>query len=83
MPEYDVNIADGLKPSAVIMRYRSSLIPEELSSEALKAGFTCQQYQDGGAICEKNINAGQMIQVIADKKPKAQESQVEVIFLGY
>jgi hypothetical protein len=82
-PEYSISIADGLKPNAVTMRYHSTLQPEELSSEATKINFTCQQYQTGGIVCERKINAGQMMQLILDKASSDKNSKIEVIFSGY
>jgi hypothetical protein len=82
-PEYSVSIAAGLKPCAVTLRYRSTLQPAELSTEATKLNFTCQQYPTGGTVCEKKINAGQTIQVILDKAASDTNSKVEVVFSGY
>lgn len=82
-PNYSVSIADGLKPSAVTMRYLSMLQPAELSMEATKINFTCQQYPTSDTVCEKKINAGQTIQIILDEASSNANSKVEVIFSGY
>ena len=83
LPDYSVRGADGLKPSAVTMRYHSTLTLEQLADTATKITFTCQKNPAGGTFCEKKINAAQVIQIIFDKGANATTSKVEVIFSGY
>ncbi len=81
--DYSVTNAEGLKPSAITLRYHSTLTPEEISTEATKMDFLCRQYPAGSTLCEKKISASQTIQLILDKVPSDNTSKIEVIFSGY
>ena len=83
VPKYDVNIADGEKPSATILRYDSSLMLGALMDKARIANFSCQQFEPNAAICDKDMSDGRSQQLLFQKDSDEKYSQVKVLFIGY
>ena len=83
VPKYDVNIADGEKPSATILRYDSSLMLSALLDKARIANFSCQQIEPNAAICDKDIGDGRSQQLLFQKDSDEKYSHIKVSFIGY
>jgi hypothetical protein len=83
LPRYDVNIADGEKPSTTILRYESSLPVNALMENAEKLNFTCQKFEDNSAVCDKHINNGRSQQLIYHTAPSDKYTNVKALFIGY
>lgn len=81
-PKFDVNITDGEKPSATVLHYDSSLRLNELKELATKLDFSCKQYERNAVLCDKTIDEDRTQQVIFQVNNNEQ-SQVEVLFIGY
>jgi len=81
-PEYDVRTDDGLKPSAVIIRYNSTLTFEVLKQRVLDEGYRCENYgSDTSVLCEKKPEAGHIQQIEIERKDRY--SHVWILMTGY
>lgn len=83
VPKYDVNIVDGGKPSAMTLRYDSSLPLNALMNKAKKLNFSCRQFEPNTAICDKNIGDGRSQQLLFQKEIDDKYFHVKALFLGY
>ena len=83
VPEFDVNVADGEKPSATVLHYNSSLQLKGLTDLAAKLGFGCKRYETTAVLCDKKIDDRRAQQIIFQKNTESEPSQVRVLFIGY
>ncbi|VAW57986.1 hypothetical protein MNBD_GAMMA11-2893 [hydrothermal vent metagenome] len=80
--EYDVIMADGLKPSTTIIRYNSSLSQDKLHKILLSKGYSCETYRrDETVFCEKTPDPGVTFQMTI--KIKSSHSYVKIIIIEY
>ncbi len=81
-PEYDVRTADGLKPSAVIIQYSSTLTFDVLKQRVLDEGFSCNNYgKEKSVLCEKVPEVGRSQQIEIERN--GSYFHVWILMTGY
>jgi len=79
--EYDVNTADGLKPSATIIRYNSVLTFDVLKQRVLDEGYSCKTYgKDKTEFCEKD---GKYVDYQLSLEEVENKSHIHIIIIEY